>query len=192
MIRGCVRCWRASALMVLGVRPYRKWHGAHWRLVSLTELGIPLVIQTRRCRRRDRAGMAARQRASARHSLDGWTVALPRSPSRRRLAVYSRLGLADDPRVAVLASRLQEWQWPDGGWNCDPAPEASARVVPRESDGPLGIGRSISVPSRTAGSNRRSSVSAFLPAPPPHPVGAHGVDHQPPLAVTALSSLSAL
>ena len=24
-----------------GVHPYRKWTGAHWRLVSLVELGIP-------------------------------------------------------------------------------------------------------------------------------------------------------
>src|SRR5919109_443091 len=35
------------------------------------------------------------------------------------LAVASRLGLADDPRVEQLARRLVEWQWPDGGWNCD-------------------------------------------------------------------------
>ena len=52
-------------------------------------------------------------------------MALPRLDRGNALAVYSRLGLADDPRVAVLASVLQEWQWPDGGWNCDPAPEAS-------------------------------------------------------------------
>src|SRR5215471_1006719 len=25
-----------------GVHPYRKWTGAHWRLVSLVELGVPL------------------------------------------------------------------------------------------------------------------------------------------------------
>lgn len=34
------------------------------------------------------------------------------------LAACSRLGLADDPRVQWLAEALQEWQWPDGGWNC--------------------------------------------------------------------------
>ncbi len=26
-----------------GVHPYQKWTGAHWRLVSLVELGIPLT-----------------------------------------------------------------------------------------------------------------------------------------------------
>lgn len=35
------------------------------------------------------------------------------------LAVCCRLGLAEDPRVRLLAESLVEWQWPDGGWNCD-------------------------------------------------------------------------
>jgi hypothetical protein len=40
------------------------------------------------------------------------------------IGVCSRLGLADDPRVEGLAQSIVEWQWPDGGWNCDPTPEA--------------------------------------------------------------------
>jgi hypothetical protein len=40
------------------------------------------------------------------------------------LAVCSRLGLANDPRVAQLADSLAKWQWPDGGWNCDKRPNA--------------------------------------------------------------------
>ena len=40
------------------------------------------------------------------------------------LAVCARLGLAADPRVASLAAALVTWQWPDGGWNCDPSPAA--------------------------------------------------------------------
>lgn len=35
------------------------------------------------------------------------------------LAVCSRLGMAMDPRVELLATSLAAWQWPDGGWNCD-------------------------------------------------------------------------
>ena len=35
------------------------------------------------------------------------------------VAAACRLGLADDPRVKTLARSLVEWQWPDGGWNCD-------------------------------------------------------------------------
>ena len=40
------------------------------------------------------------------------------------LAVCCRLGMADDPRVQLLARSLVEWQWPDGGWNCDRDPSA--------------------------------------------------------------------
>jgi hypothetical protein len=40
------------------------------------------------------------------------------------LAVCSRLGLAGDERVGMLAAPLVKWQWPDGGWNCDRRPEA--------------------------------------------------------------------
>ena len=35
------------------------------------------------------------------------------------MAVCSRLGATDDERVGQLARSLSEWQWPDGGWNCD-------------------------------------------------------------------------
>src|SRR5437660_1045242 len=40
------------------------------------------------------------------------------------LAVCSRLGTAQDHRVRRLAESLVEWQWPDGGWNCDRREEA--------------------------------------------------------------------
>ncbi|HET9498556.1 MAG TPA: hypothetical protein VFP83_09555 [Candidatus Limnocylindria bacterium] len=35
------------------------------------------------------------------------------------VAACTRLGLASDPRVRLLAEALVAWQWPDGGWNCD-------------------------------------------------------------------------
>ena len=40
------------------------------------------------------------------------------------LAVCSRLGMTEDPRVKYLAESLVEWQWDDGGWNCDVNPSA--------------------------------------------------------------------
>ena len=102
-----------------GVHPYRKWTGAHWRLVSLAELAIPPG--------------EPRAVAAAGHVL-AWLA----GPGRRvrqigglarahaviegnALAVCCRLGLAADPRVRSLAGSLIAWQWPDGGWNCDPA-----------------------------------------------------------------------
>ncbi len=102
-----------------GVHPYRKWTGAHWRLVSLAELAIPpgepraaaaaghvlawLAVPGRRARQ---IGGLARAHAS----IEG-----------NALAACCRLGLAADPRVRCLAGSLIAWQWPDGGWNCDPA-----------------------------------------------------------------------
>jgi hypothetical protein len=100
-----------------GVHFYRKWTGAHWRLVSLAELEVPV--------REPRAVAAAesvlhhfdpaRRRVTV---IDG----LPRrcaSVEGNALAVGCRLGLADDPRVQELAAAIVSWQWPDGGWNCD-------------------------------------------------------------------------
>ena len=102
-----------------GVHPYRKWTGAHWRLVSLVELAV----------------LAREPRAAA---TAGHVLAWLASPGRRvprigglarthasiegnALAACCRLGLAADPRVRSLAASLIAWQWPDGGWNCDPA-----------------------------------------------------------------------
>jgi len=102
-----------------GVHPYSKWTGAHWRLVSLVELGIP-------------AGHPGARRAadtvldwlnSDGHrgriaSVDGLTRRCA-SQEGNALAVASRLGLAGDPRARLLGESLIGWQWPDGGWNCD-------------------------------------------------------------------------
>jgi hypothetical protein len=100
-----------------GVHYYRKWTGAHWRLVSLVELGVPA--------NEPRAVAAAesvlRHFSSSRRRvavIDG----LPRrcaAVDGNLLAVCSRLGMAADPRVQELAAAIISWQWPDGGWNCD-------------------------------------------------------------------------
>jgi hypothetical protein len=100
-----------------GVHPYRKWTGAHWRLVSLVELAVPprepravaaadhvLAWLTSPRRRIPVIGGLARAHAS----IEGNAV-----------AACCRLGLAADPRVQSLAASLIAWQWPDGGWNCD-------------------------------------------------------------------------
>jgi hypothetical protein len=101
-----------------GVQPYSKWTGAHWRLVSLVELGLPAG---------EPRGVAAA------HVVLDWLASprrrvrvvdgLPRrcaSMEGNGLAVACRLGLGGDPRAETLARGLVAWQWPDGGWNCDP------------------------------------------------------------------------
>lgn len=107
-----------------GAHPYKKWNGAHWRLVSLVELALPagdpralaaaeqvlrwLLGETHRSR-------VARVRGRVRRCT---------SQEGNALAACMRLGMAADPRVRHLADSLVEWQWPDGGWNCHKDPAA--------------------------------------------------------------------
>ncbi|MHB1907721.1 MAG: hypothetical protein ACYCQJ_02475 [Nitrososphaerales archaeon] len=106
-----------------GVDPYRKWIGSHWRLVSLVELAIP---------------KENKQAQKAAEEVLVWlSKALLNKPVSRNglirkhasvygnpLGVCSYLGLSEDPRVKLIANSLIEWQWPDGGWNCDASPDA--------------------------------------------------------------------
>lgn len=107
-----------------GVHPYQKWTGAHWRLVSLVELGL---------QKKDRRGIAAAEQVlrwlcSKQHRehikrINGLTRRCA-SQEGNAVGVCSRLGMADDQRVSGLVQSLVEWQWPDGGWNCDRRPYA--------------------------------------------------------------------
>jgi hypothetical protein len=107
--------------------PYQKWSGAHWRLVSLVELGIAESsaanqVQGLVCQELDwLLGATHRSQIQA---IEG-RVRRCASQEGNALAVCSRLGLVDEPRVRLLAESLIEWQWPDGGWNCDKNPPAS-------------------------------------------------------------------
>jgi hypothetical protein len=108
-----------------GVHPYRKWAGAHWRLVSLVELGVG-SREPRAVRAADTvlSWLTGNAHRSGIVTIGGLTRRCA-SQEGNALAVSSRLGLAGDPRVGLLAESLIEWQWPDGGWNCDV--EASGR-----------------------------------------------------------------
>jgi hypothetical protein len=102
-----------------GVNVYGKWGGAHWRLVSLVELGVP--ARETRCVAAAETVLAWLTGASHRSRVKTINGLVRRCGSQEgnALAVCCRLGLADDPRVQLLAESLVEWQWPDGGWNCD-------------------------------------------------------------------------
>jgi hypothetical protein len=116
---------RARALLAHRVpgHPYRKCQGPHWTLVQLALIGYPPG---------DHALLPLRERVydwllgPAFLRAPG-TVAYADQPHRvRRCAsqegnaiLYSlRLGLGDE-RDRVLVNRLIDFQWPDGGWNCD-------------------------------------------------------------------------
>lgn len=102
-----------------GCHPYRKWSGAHWRLVSLVELGVPPGEPTLIAA----AGtvldwLTGDEHRSGIQEINGLTRRCA-SQEGNAIAVACRLGMAGDPRTDLLARSLVEWQWPDGGWNCD-------------------------------------------------------------------------
>ncbi|MBI5030692.1 MAG: hypothetical protein HZB51_09205 [Chloroflexi bacterium] len=110
-----------------GFHPYLKWIGSHWRLVSLVELGIPAAS-------RDKRAHAAADQVLTWLTSDIHREQIKSINGRARrcasqegnaLAVCSRLGMTDDPRVQYLAQSLIAWQWQDGGWNCDVRPQVN-------------------------------------------------------------------
>jgi hypothetical protein len=122
-----------------GLHPYSKWTGAHWRLVSLMDLGVPGDLPgTREAVERVLrwlTGRGRQPRPRAVQVIDGLARQCA-SMDGNALAVAVHFGLADDPRTLILAETLLEWQWPDGGWNCDRDPGAHHSSV-NESFQPL-------------------------------------------------------
>jgi hypothetical protein len=102
-----------------GGHVYRKWTGAHWRLVSLVELGVP-AGEPRLLAAANRVldWLTGEPHRRTIQEVDGLTRRCA-SQEGNALAVCCRLGMAGDPRVELLARSLVSWQWPDGGWNCD-------------------------------------------------------------------------
>jgi hypothetical protein len=121
-------------------RTYSKWRGSHWMLIALADLGypagdtslLPLRDEVQACWLDERY---FREYVPA--GPDTTRDAVPVVGGRYRqhasqqggaLLAVTRLGL-DDGRTGQLAERLQHWQWPDGGWNCDRAPGAACSSV---------------------------------------------------------------
>jgi hypothetical protein len=102
-----------------GVHPYQKWTGAHWRLVSLVELGAPRGFRPAvKATNLVLKWLLGEAHLSNVPEINGLYRRCA-SQEGNALAVCSRLGMAEDLRVRQLAQSLTKWQWPDGGWNCD-------------------------------------------------------------------------
>ena len=107
------------------LHPYAKWRGAHWVLVTLAELGFPPGDDSLVPLREQVLSWLLSERYERR-----WVTPRPNGLCRMHAsqdanAVWSlvRLGLVDE-RIDRLVHRLLSAQWPDGGWNCDPRPNA--------------------------------------------------------------------
>jgi hypothetical protein len=133
---------------------YRKWTGAHWTLSLLADLGCPPGDEPLRplMEKTYRAWLGQDHQKYIRQ-VAGRTR---RCSSQEGNAVWSslRLGLADG-RTDELVSRLLEWQWPDGGWNCDKRPEAASSSF-MESLIPL---RALSLYARVSGNAKVATAA---------------------------------
>jgi hypothetical protein len=111
------------------LHPYSKFDGAHWILAILAELHyppgdnrlIPLREQELGYFFENKAGNLTHVRRI--FYINGLTRACA-SIEGNALFALLRLGLLDE-RCERLAHLLLDWQWPDGGWNCDRNPAAS-------------------------------------------------------------------
>jgi hypothetical protein len=103
---------------------YKKWDGAHWVLSILADLGYPAGDKALRPLMEATFNTWLSSQHETRHLrvIDG---RVRRCASQEAYTVWCslRLGLADG-RTDELVSRLLQWQWPDGGWNCSKHPEA--------------------------------------------------------------------
>ena len=103
--------------------PYSKWRGAHWVLSCLAEVGYPPGDHTLM----PLLEQVYQWLLSAHHLRSVKTIAgrTRRCASQEGNAVYYALALGlEDERTEILVKRLLQWQWPDGGWNCDKNPAA--------------------------------------------------------------------
>jgi len=113
--------------------PYSKWYGAHWVLASLADLHYPPGDETLApLAEQVHEWLSSKQHLeyARRHETYAGPVMMIRGLIRAHAsmegnAIYylHALGLADE-RTGALADRLIDWQWPDGGWNCDKSPQA--------------------------------------------------------------------
>jgi hypothetical protein len=105
------------------VHPYRKWWGLHWRLVSLAEFALPVKSSVREnldaAIDRELTWITNPRHIEAITRHDDGLYRADASMEGNALYAASRFGHADDERSRLLVTNLLEWQWPDGGWNCN-------------------------------------------------------------------------
>jgi hypothetical protein len=125
------RCPQASALLsersmqgTIPRDPYEKWRGAHWVLTQLAELAYPAGDASLLPLRKQVLAWIFSDEIRIRQTqlIDG---RYRRHASQQGNLLYYliKLGL-EDPQLEQVATDLLQYQWPDGGWNCDKNPSA--------------------------------------------------------------------
>lgn len=143
--------------------PYSKWYGAHWVLAALADLHYPPEDKTL-VPLRDQVYEWLFSKQHLEYTKHQETYAGPVMMKRGLVRAHASmegntiyylhaLGLADE-RTQALADRLVEWQWPDGGWNCDKSPKAHTSSF-TESLLPL---RGLAYQARLNGSSYRTAA----------------------------------
>lgn len=136
---------------------YNKWQGSHWVLSLLAELNYPLGDDSL---------------LPLRDQVYNWLLSpkfiksiktvngkVRRCASQEGNAIYysHKLGLADE-RTEQLVDRLLEFQWSDGGWNCDKNPTAHCSSY-HESLIPLrALIRHLNDAGKQMSKNRRNTI----------------------------------
>jgi hypothetical protein len=132
--------WQEGSPGRVRVHPYKKWGGAHWRLVALAELGVTATTPGARMEldeafEETAAWLLSPGHLRNAHTIDG-RVRICGSKEGLALWAAATIGLGSESQLAELAAHLVGWQWPDGGWNCDVHPPARHASF-NESWGPL-------------------------------------------------------
>jgi hypothetical protein len=127
----------ADGQIIAGSNIYNKWHGAHWVMASLADIGYPekdkllIPVKDQLLNFWLSPYYYTEYKAEDKKKVYGGE-GVPKMRGRYRRcasqqgnALYSitKLGL-EDKRIEKLVERLLHWQWPDGGWNCDKNPGA--------------------------------------------------------------------
>jgi hypothetical protein len=160
--------WRHGVDRRVRVHPYKKWGGAHWRLVALAEIGVTAATPGALAGLEEAFEETATWLLSPGHvrnarPIDG-RVRICGSKEGLALWAAAKIGLGSESQLGELAAHLVAWQWPDGGWNCDVRP-AARHASFNESWGPLlGLAAYRRRAASTAHTNEKSGLDDAVEA----------------------------
>jgi hypothetical protein len=103
---------------------YDKWIGAFWTLLLLSDIGYPAGdLSLVPLRDQVLSWLLSEQHIKKVPLINGrWRRCACQEGS--IVLAMLKLDIADD-RITLLVDNLLNWQWPDGGWNCDKKPAAT-------------------------------------------------------------------